>query len=85
MRPAWAGGSGGDAACLIVGNRIEREGERDCGNDGGMNVRDDYDNYEEEEKEEEDVVASTSLATTASGWGEGEGISCSMHIQCIVT
>ncbi len=45
----------------------------------------DVDNYEEEKKEEEDVVISTSLATTASGRGAGEGISCSMHIQCIVT
>ena len=35
--------------------------------------------------EEEDFVASTSLAATASGRGAGEGISCSMHIQCIVT
>ncbi len=84
MWPAGAGGGGGDAACLTVGNRVEREGERDCGNVGGMKVRDDYDN-EEVEKEEEDVVASTSLATTASGRGTGEGISCSMHIHCIVT
>ena len=27
-----------------VRDRIEREGERDCGNDGGMKVRDDYGN-----------------------------------------
>ena len=25
-----------------AGDRIEREGERDCGNDGGMKVCDDY-------------------------------------------
>jgi hypothetical protein len=49
---------------LTAGDRIKREGKRDCGNDGGMKVCDDYNNYEEEEKEEEDAVASTSLATT---------------------
>ena len=38
------GGGGDDAVCLTAGDRIEREGERDCGNDGGMKVRDDYDN-----------------------------------------
>ena len=84
-RPAEAGSGGDDAVCLTVGDRIKQEGEQDCGNDRGMKVRDDYDNYEEEEKEEEDVVASTSSATTASGRKAGEGISCSMHIQCIVT
>ena len=34
-------GGGGDAACLTAGDRIEREGELDCGNDGGMKVCDD--------------------------------------------
>ncbi len=47
-----------------AGDGIEWEGEQDCGNNGGMKVRDDHDNQEEEE---EDVVTSTSLATTASG------------------
>ena len=41
---AAGGGGGGDAACLTAGDRIEREGELDCGNDGGMKVCDDYDN-----------------------------------------
>jgi hypothetical protein len=45
-----------------------REGKRDCGNNGGMKVRDDHDNLEEEE---EDVVASASSTTTASGRGGG--------------
>jgi hypothetical protein len=42
LRPA--GGGGGDAACLTAGDRIEREGERDCGNNGGMKVCDELDN-----------------------------------------
>ena len=74
------GGGGGDAACLTAGDRNEWEGERDCGNDGGMNVRDNYNNYEEEEKEEEDVVASMSLATTTSGRG-----AAALHVAFIIS
>ena len=71
-------GGGGDVVCLTAGDR------RDCGNNGGMKVRD-------LQKlggggEGEGGCRCLYLIGNDSIWMGGGGvISCSMHIQCIET